>query len=861
VSLEEQIVEWATSRPSWQRAVLRRVALGQIPAGPDYDDIVEAVIAGKDFGDARFGLDHLPTTTKGDLPVKIIAIGQPEHINALASEKPLKFEARGITIVYGDNASGKSGYARLLKLIARARHQEDILSDVFQDTALAKQKAALTVAIGDSETTLIWPDATPGELKRMLFYDQACGAASIVTESDFPYRPSALFAMDGLIDACVAVRDRIDRKLGANALEAKSLPIVKDDLRETAIGKYLTSLTGNSTARVLDEIIAKPPSTHTVEELLAQEAQLRSGDTAAEKVNLIRQAAKLDALAGHLVSLEQALGNDAVDVLQQTKGRLKSVEDAANLLGKSFDSEPLRGVGTSPWKDLWDSARRYSEKEAYRAQSFPVLTATAKCVLCQQSLEETARERFARFQQFLQDDTQTQLSETRARFDEALTRLTGLRTIPDVIEAHLNDLETYHRHLVSEARTLLASYETAREGLVTSLPHQPDLPRSGLKSKALAERLRAAAMNARENAQRLSDPQVIQQRITQVVRARNELELLGETQKERDGILREIARRKQRDNLETAKAIAATGPITKKILELSEENITEVVRDAFTRETERLHLERVTIAKTRADKGALLHQPKLVGARQNVTLPRVFSEGERTALGLAAFFTEANLDASKSALILDDPVTSLDHIRRGLVAERLVTFAETRQVVVFTHDVALVADLKRAAKAAGVSIGERSVTRGRGDRKPGACTETHPWKAKDVAERLGQLRTDLARIKRSAGTWDESTYENEVATWAGNLSETWERIFSQEIVGQVLTDGGLEVRPQMVKVLTLFTEKDERDFQASYSRVSLWAKRHDKSSLVNYVAPTTATLEGEIGLVDEWFRRVRRYRD
>src|SRR5258708_31863099 len=106
----------------------------------------------------------------------------------------------------------------------------------------------------------------------------------------------------------------------------------------------------------------------------------------------------------------------------------------------------------------------------------------------------------------------------------------------------------------------------------------------------------------------------------------------------------------------------------------------------------------------------LHHQPKLVGARQNVTLPRVFSEGEQTALGLAAFFTEAHLDASKSALILDDPVSSLDHIRRGLVAGRIAAFAETRQVVVFTHDVSFVADLKREASGLGVAVGERSVT-------------------------------------------------------------------------------------------------------------------------------------------------------
>src|SRR5690606_27150737 len=131
----------------------------------------------------------------------------------------------------------------------------------------------------------------------------------------------------------------------------------------------------------------------------------------------------------------------------------------------------------------------------------------------------------------------------------------------------------------------------------------------------------------------------------------------------------------------------------------------------FTRETERLRLERVTIARTRADNGALLHQPKLVGARQQVTLPRAFSDGDRTALGLAAFFTEAHLDGSKSALILDDPVTSLDHIRRGLVAARIAALAENRQVILFTHDLAFVADLKRETGARGVPVAERSVTR------------------------------------------------------------------------------------------------------------------------------------------------------
>jgi predicted ATPase len=48
----------------------------------------------------------------------------------------LTFEEAGLTIIFGDNGTGKSGYARLLKRITRARHQEEILSDVIGSATL-----------------------------------------------------------------------------------------------------------------------------------------------------------------------------------------------------------------------------------------------------------------------------------------------------------------------------------------------------------------------------------------------------------------------------------------------------------------------------------------------------------------------------------------------------------------------------------------------------------------------------------------------------------------------------------------------------------------------------------------------------
>jgi hypothetical protein len=236
----------------------------------------------------------------------------------------------------------------------------------------------------------------------------------------------------------------------------------------------------------------------------------------------------------------------------------------------------------------------------------------------------------------------------------------------------------------------------------------------------------------------------------------------------------------------------------------------------------------------------------------------VLSEGEQTALGLSGYFTEVVFDETNSALVLDDPVSSLDHIRRDRVATRLAQFADDRQVVVFTHDVAFVAALHKAADELDIVFSERSVAR-RGDGVPGVIATVHPWKARTGRKRLGDLRADLDRIKRDRASWDQETYEEKCAQWAGKLSETWEGIVDVEVTGRVFDRGALEVRPRMFRLLACITADDDREFQAGYGRCSQWARRHNKSAETSYVAPEPDELEQEFQLVDAWFKRVVAY--
>ena len=97
------------------------------------------------------------------------------------------------------------------------------------------------------------------------------------------------------------------------------------------------------------------------------------------------------------------------------------------------------------------------------------------------------------------------------------------------------------------------------------------------------------------------------------------------------------------------------------------------------------HLE-VELQPVGGARGSLFHKLILKRA-ENVNLPSVLSEGEARTLSIAAFFAELSTASDQSAIMFDDPVSSLDHEWREKVAHRLAEEAKVRQVIIFTHDI------------------------------------------------------------------------------------------------------------------------------------------------------------------------------
>lgn len=62
---------------------------------------------------------HLRTDPASSPSISLVAIRDITNVNALAAG-PITFAPDGLTVVYGDNASGKSGIARILKKAGRS---------------------------------------------------------------------------------------------------------------------------------------------------------------------------------------------------------------------------------------------------------------------------------------------------------------------------------------------------------------------------------------------------------------------------------------------------------------------------------------------------------------------------------------------------------------------------------------------------------------------------------------------------------------------------------------------------------------------------------------------------------------------
>ncbi|MGB7963918.1 MAG: AAA family ATPase [Propionicimonas sp.] len=854
MTIEQEIRAWALTRPAWQQDVLVALSRGETYDPPEAIAELANRLLQPNSGTANTAAQNLTLGTAEPMQVVLKSVCNVNGVNALAADQTLAFAPGGLTIIYGNNGSGKSGYARVIKAMVSARHSSLVLPDVYQDGA-PDPSAELEYSVDDRALSEKFPADHPvPDLQRVRFYDEYCGDEYLSHESAVTYRPSALTLLDGLIAVCGKVREELQRRIAESNQRRLNLVLPQG----TAASRFLARLSVSTTDQQIDEACTFTPADAENHGKTIQEvARLETSDATKERARLQTAASQIGTLQARLTELENAVSADRTTALARLKDDAATKRQAATFAAAtSFDEEPLAGVGSETWRALWRAARDYAVSTPDHLHEFPEIGDGARCVLCQQPLGDDAKDRFARFNTFMTDTTQNDAAAAERLYAQSLAKLQSLDFATQATAAALSALREHNEPLAAAVQERLGRLEGHRD---KALEHfTADAPAvAPLAATTLGTQLDefATSLTAKADATDVVGFQ------TALATAKTYRDALSATQRlsQASAELRaEVVRQKELAKLNNSHAATDTKGITRKATELTTAYATEQIRDNFTRETDRMRLHKVTLRDMGGQKGQVRQIPALVGVRhKDGTARAVLSEGEQTVLGLAGAFTEAEFDASKSAVVFDDPVTSLDHVRRDKVAERLAQFAKSRQVIVFTHDVAFVAELLRSAASVDVSVTARTIQR-RGE-MPGLVADGFPWKAQDIGQRMNTIQGEIAKLGKERQNLDEDEYEKRVNEVAGHLSETWERTVTSEIINRVYDRSKCEVRPQMVRMLAKITQADNTDYQEGYGKTSKWALRHDKAEETNYVPPEPSELDAEYARLKEWQKRIKGY--
>jgi hypothetical protein len=706
--------------------------------------------------------------------------------------------------------------------------------------------------VSNQNASSAWVFGRPADpaLSAVSVFDSRTANVHVDDVNDVAYTPFPLRILGQLAKLCQELRENLNAEI--RQFENQTPQAIRQPhcLPDSAVGKLLARL-GDSTAKDVRDL-AELSSTES-DRLTQLNSDLASDpDKAGRQLSALRDRLKSGALRA--TTLAEAVSQEKADALRAAAKTYITAREAALAASTAlFADEPLPYIGSDAWRTLWEAARRYSDAEAFPGKQFPVSDPPGVCVLCQQGIGPEAGTRLTRFERFIRDDSKRRENDAKKAYDVAIEEISSQRIPRSVLREIVNFVadELGEEKLATELRqSIVINSWRLRQILHSQGPSRPlyravELPPGGALATKLAElsdRITLMTAEADSPARRT------------MVAERDALADRKWLATIEADVVAEIDRANKIAALKAAVQDMVTTKITLKSTEIAESLVTNALRAQFAREAGRIGVTSLAIELKREKSAYGIPRFKVALTRKpNAGVGAVLSEGEYRCVALAAFLAELTTSDSRSAIVFDDPVSSLDHMHRENVAKRLAEEAAHRQVVVFTHDIAFLFLLDEACRDIDPKpmMTVKSISRGLDH--TGFCNADPPLRARSLALVIDgmQSRLDNERIHHDRG--NQAEWESTVRSLQEQLRTAWERAV-EDAVAPVLRRLSNKVQTAGLVKLTAITVSDCEEVRDAFGRCS--ALLHSEARGLNTPLPAPDKVQAEITALETWVQVV-----
>jgi AAA domain len=742
-SIWKALGAWGKSLAKWQRRLLSKaISKGRLST-EDIAEVLEILKHANGLSDSREeepAAIASPRAEKSYKPLRLLKIDGLAGINAIPDGSTLTFDP-GLTVVYGRNGAGKSGFARLLANACFSRYTPDILANIYAEHECANPAAVFHIELdGELQPPIQYTlEMKHDELERICFFDVTIAKLHVSQASNFEFKPSGF----DVFPEMARVYGELSKLLTAE-IEARTSSVNFSDSfigAETVVSRTVASIARKPDMPTIREL-ATYGSTQRArfKELDGQIVALKSKSPQAVLTELNVAKNDIEALSAKLTTLAASFTAAAEEARNELSLIAKEQAAAAALLGSEIFKRPFfKAVGAAEW----DSFARAAHLLA-RAESKDYPNEADRCLLCERPLDRDSRGHIASLLSFVEGDAKKSAAESNARLSAVATALErqelNLFSDDSAVRAHVRRLDPTLERTIADHMSALGEL---RDGAVDAmLEREPcagniDCTEILVPLGSLSERIAQDI----DRLQKTDETQAIES-LDLERRTLRHREVLSQLLPQID---KHVADAAWCANAERAKGSLSPRHITEKEKELFAEMIGESYRSRLKDESAKLDCALPIEIQTIGQKGKTVRSLQMVGGHKPDT---ILSEGEQRAIALADFLTEVTLNPASGGIVLDDPVTSQDHQRKALIAKRLVAETANRQVVVFTHDLPFLNQLISVAETEGCSHQAHWIERGE-DGTPGHISlNDAPTTSKnyDTTERAKQCKAEAQKL-------------------------------------------------------------------------------------------------------------------
>lgn len=815
--LKEDIIKWVKKQDYWMQVIADSILKGNKLSAKEIEEIYVILKQEYKLSNEPLIKKNLEFLTQEKIineeeGFKWSSISEIKFVNALRTGEVLNI-GNQMTLIYGENGSGKSSYTRIFNNAFISRGDKKILPNIYKNEKIEPPSANFTFTDknGDSIKKKFPEDRNDNLFNSVAVFDTSSALNDLTKESELSFVPMEFNFFEEFTSIFQNIKSLLNTEISNNQRENDFVNYFEND---SSIKNTVKRINGYTNINELENLSNTEELKDLYKQNIKRKANLQSLNIDKKLLEYNRFVRELNTIEGKVELLNNKYSEERIN---KTHNLLSDRETFKKLSSKEgielFKDYDIYNLGSNEWKNFINAAKDYNDS---------INKEVERCLLCGQSIKNI--DVIEKYWEYLKSTVEEKLNRTDEKIEKIKNDFTShtfnLIEEKSQLEEWLLEYQPEFLKMIKETET---SYKNANQAIVECLEtynwkndvHFKELDTSsfekiykfieGLKKQLDYEKVNTELVTIQKFLNDYDDKLKLEKLLPEIKEYINNLNWIH--------LAKSI-------NLSTQKITTCHNSLFTKY-------VTQNYINSFNEECKNLNANLSAEIKQRGRAGATFSRLTIKGKNPI----DILSEGEQRSIALANFLAETRLNKNNTCAVFDDPVSSLDHKRRELIADRLVKEAKYKKVVILTHDIAFFLAIFQKCKSFDIECSTVTIKK-LGIESGLVLEDTEPWIGMTVKNRIKKLNQELQEIRKFYNSIDSISivkvdeYEVKVKSWFGRLRETWERI-----VEEILFNGSVQrfnpaIQTQKLKKV-IFTQELYKEVELGMTNCSKYV--HDRS--------------------------------